>query len=273
MAGPYPPQATVTGTTAIANTDASILAWATGYIGYEPNGTGSGCDRGTNLTSQFETPERALGQAGNSNGENIGTTFDIVSLGRGGCITLTFDTPIADGNGFDFAIFENGFYSSTPETAFLELAWVEVSSDGTNFFRFPAFTTHTFAVSAFANVMDASNFDGFAGKYIAGYGVPFDLSTLADDPLLDKNAVSHIRLIDIIGDGNTSDNSATPQAIYDPYPTSDSAGFDLDAVAVLNQASSTPVDEVQVPIPVWSQILIALQLVSQAINSRKKFIH
>jgi len=36
-------------------------------------------------------------------------------------------------HGFDFAVFENSFNDS-----FLELAFVEVSSDGINFVRFPA---------------------------------------------------------------------------------------------------------------------------------------
>ena len=54
-------------------------------------------------------------------------------LGDDGSLVLTFPAPIADGAGPDFAVFENAF-----STEFLELAFVEVSSDGTNFTRFPA---------------------------------------------------------------------------------------------------------------------------------------
>ena len=55
----------------------------------------------------------------------------MVSLGKGGSITLSFDPPVSNGDGWDFAVFENGF-----EDTFLELAYVEVSSDGVVFVRF-----------------------------------------------------------------------------------------------------------------------------------------
>ena len=54
----------------------------------------------------------------------------ILSLGDGGEATLTFSTPISNGQGADFAIFENSFSAT-----FLELGLVEVSSDGQNFVR------------------------------------------------------------------------------------------------------------------------------------------
>ena len=59
--------------------------------------------------------------------------------------TVTFASPIYNGEGPDFAVFENGFdiddeYDPTGVLHFLELAFVEVSSDGENFFRFPAVT-------------------------------------------------------------------------------------------------------------------------------------
>ncbi|MFN6048554.1 MAG: T9SS C-terminal target domain-containing protein, partial [Bacteroidota bacterium] len=47
----------------------------------------------------------------------------VVSLGDGGIATLTFDPPITNGDGFDFAVFENTFLDT-----FLELAFVEVST-------------------------------------------------------------------------------------------------------------------------------------------------
>jgi len=251
-AGPFGPAAGQPGSQAIAYDDAGIKAWATGYENYVP---------GTDLDAEFQTPARALGVAGDSDGTGAGVTFDIVSLGRGGSITLIFDTPIVDGSGFDFAIFENSF-----NDVFLELAKVSVSSDGVNFVQFDALSTVPAPVNGFGSV-DATDLEQIAGKYRGGFGTPFDLAQLAGNPLLDVNNVSYVRLQDIIGDGSAS-NDLTPEtlahrlgidvselspallniannapaAIYDPYPTVGSAGFDLDAVAVLNQLKTITID-------------------------------
>ena len=45
-----------------------------------------------------------------------GTTSNAVTLGRNGQITLTFDSPLRDGFGSDFAVFEN-----SPVILFLNL--------------------------------------------------------------------------------------------------------------------------------------------------------
>ena len=74
----------------------------------------------------------ATGPADATTGDE-GNPFPVVSLGDGGSATLTFAQPLADVPGPDFAVFENAFNG-----AFLELAHVEVSSDGVNFFRFPS---------------------------------------------------------------------------------------------------------------------------------------
>ncbi|MEZ4549679.1 MAG: hypothetical protein R2874_04140 [Desulfobacterales bacterium] len=60
-------------------------------------------------------------------GPAVGSSFDVV-LGRGGSIILTFDPPVENGEGWDFAVFENSFNDFN-----LELAFVEVSSNGTDF--------------------------------------------------------------------------------------------------------------------------------------------
>lgn len=252
------PHCDIENTTAVRAIDNEIVGWATDYLGYAPSATGSDCDRGSNLSSEFSMPSKGLGPAGNSDGNLDGFTFDIVSLGRGGCITLTFDTPIADGQGWDFAVFENGFYASNPTQGFLELARVEVSSDGINFFQFDAFTTNSFPVGGFSNVMDATDYDGFAGKFVAGYGTPFDLSTLPNDALLNKQSVTHVRLRDVIGDGTFFDDSTPAATVYDPFATALSAGFDLDAVAVRNQS----VDSVSVPLPPVFLLLLAALLIA-----------
>jgi len=52
--------------------------------------------------------------------------------------------------------------------------------------------------------------------------------------LVDLSRISHIRIIDVVGDGSALDSTA--EVIYDPYPTTGSAGFDLDALGVSNGA-------------------------------------
>ena len=79
----------------------------------------------------------------------------IVSLGDAGVAVLTFSTPIRNGQGPDFAVFENAFSNT-----FLELALVEVSSDGQNFVRFDAIsnTDTTLQIGGFGHV-DATNLE------------------------------------------------------------------------------------------------------------------
>lgn len=217
-AGPYAPAAGVAGSTAIHKDSASFVGWATGWTNYVV---------GQDVTANFQTPEKALGKA-------VGDSFDICVLGNSGQITLTFDTPIVDGAGADFAVFENGFSNN-----FLELGFVEVSSDGSNFVRFPVHSLTPSPVNAFGSV-DPTNIDGFAGKYRQGYGTPFDLSLLSGAAGLDVSHVTHVRIVDVLGNGTEYDNSLpTPLPIYDPYKTTGSGGFDLDAVGVINVPEPT----------------------------------
>lgn len=211
-AGPFPPAAGQEGSTAIHMEDESIVAWATGWTNYV---------HGENLSTDWTNVVNALGPA-------TGDTWDVVSLGDGGQITMTFDTPIVNGPGYDFAVFGNSFNDH-----FLELAYVEVSSDGIHFHRFHNESLTTNEVPFLGAHMDPALIDGLAGKYRVGYGIPFDLNELADEPNLDVHDIRYVRLVDIIGDGSYTDSVG--RVIYDPHPTTGSAGFDLEAVAVLNE--------------------------------------
>lgn len=218
MAGLYPPEAGVQGTTAIQADDHAFISWATGYMDYMA---------GSNVDTTWRTPEKALGKA-------TGDSYDVVSLGRGGQITLTFTTPIEDGEGWDFAVFENSFSDS-----FLELAYVEVSSDGATYLRFDNDSLTAEPVGAYGSI-DPTDIEGLAGKYRQGYGTPFDLGDLGEKEevasgMVDLSHITHVRIIDIIGDGTFVDTSG--DIIYDPYPTVNSAGFDLDAIGVSNGAA------------------------------------
>jgi hypothetical protein len=212
-AGPYAPAANKTGSTAVSMNDPAIIDWASGWVDYVPGG---------NLASTWMNPQEALGPA-------EGTSFDVVSLGSGGTITMTFDPPLNNGSGWDFAIFENSFSDT-----FLELAYVEVSSDGVHFIRFDNDSLTAGPVGGFG-ATDPTNIDGFGGKYRQGFGTPFDLADLSTkedvlDGLVMLNEIAYIRIVDIIGDGTFFDTSG--DVIWDPYPTAQSAGFDLDAVGV-----------------------------------------
>ncbi|MDB4568545.1 hypothetical protein N9082_01885, partial [Akkermansiaceae bacterium] len=138
--------------------------------------------------------------------------------------TLEFSPPIQDGKGVDFAVFENGFTDT-----FLELAYVEVSSDGITFFRFENASETGSAVGPYG-ALDPTDVSGLAGKYRQGFGTPFDLSELVGAEAIDRSAVKYVRLIDVVG-GVSRDSS--DRIIYDPWPGSGAAGFDLDGIASL----------------------------------------
>lgn len=211
VAGSFSGAVGTAGCEAISKDATAFEAWANGNLTPQ---------YGTGVDTTWMTPAKAYGKA-------TGDAFDIVCLGNGGKITMTFPRPIRNGDGPDFAIFENGFSST-----FLELAFVEVSSDGVNYFRFPNRSEGVYAVGAFGMV-DPTTLNGLTGKYQAGYGTPFDLSNLPLSPLLDCENIRFVRIVDIIGDGNTPDS--TGHKIYDPTPTTGSGGFDLEAIGVLHQ--------------------------------------
>ncbi len=214
----YPPAAGIPGTTAIAKDDPRIVGWATGWV--EPVAYGTGVD------PAWKTPEKAVGPA-------QGTSTDIVSLGEGGTITLTFAPPIGNGPGPDFVVFENSFNDT-----FLELAYVEVSSNGVDFVRFDCAYLAGGSVGGFSG-HDSTVMGSLAGSYRQGYGAPFDLDALMMKPevrsgLIQLTQIRYVRIVDIVGDGSFTDSFG--HAIFDPYPTVGSAGFDLDAIGVLHQA-------------------------------------
>jgi len=161
-----------------------------------------------------------------------------------GYLTVTFPTGIRNGRGADFAVFENGFTYGSPNGLFMELAYVDVSSNGVDFVRFPSISTNTAPVAgsgAFAG-FDTSNVYNLAGKHAAGYGTPFDLSDLLDAPsvqsgLVNLNNIQYVRLFDIPGNGSFLDSLGNP--ILDNWLTTGTGGFDFrlpagQGVGVLN---------------------------------------
>lgn len=175
---------------------------------------------------------------GSPNGSNL----PVVSLGDGGKATVTFDGYITNGDGPDFAVFENSF-----DDNFLELAFVEVSSDGEHFVRFPATSlTQTTTQIGGTGRVDPTMINNLAGKYRTQWGTPFDLEELRDSVGLDINHITHVRMIDVVGsiDPQYGTRDHEGRLINDPYPTNNySGGFDLDAVGVIHFLSYSGIDE------------------------------
>jgi hypothetical protein len=150
-----------------------------------------------------------------------------------------FASSISDIPGPDFAVFENAFNSS-----FLELAHVEVSSDGVNFFRFPSISlTQTDTQIPGFGALDSTNLFNLAGKAPGGSGTPFDLAQLRRHaPVLDINRITHVRVIDVVGSLSVAHRSldSLGNPINDPYPTDhEFGGFDLDAVGAFSPVLTT----------------------------------
>jgi len=234
--------------------------WATEVVSYQP---------APGLDPQWTDPNMALGPV-------TGSNVDIVSLGdlsrqqidqgmSPGQITLYFDETIRQGKGYDFVVFENGFVSdanwSTGSIAgqmLAELGYVEVSSNGNDFVRFPAVSLTGEVAGGYVTI-EISKIYNLAGKHPNAYGIctgtPFDLKEIAEDPkvvsgLVDVNDIRYVRIVDIPGSGDFTDAamlSIDPGTwpawdfyqnnlpIYDAWVTYGSGGFDLEAIGVLKE--------------------------------------
>lgn len=243
----FAPPAEMPGSTAIPAESPQFVNWASGCI------IEAGFLDISNELLGFVTyglPEYATQMADNQ----------VVSLGDKGMATCFFDVPLANGEGWDFAVFENSF-----DDTFLELAFVEVSSDGEFFVRFEATSlTQTETQTETFGVLDATQINNLAGKYRGGYGVPFDLQELIDIDGLDINHIIAVRIIDVVGNIQPEWRSedALGHPINDPWPTAfETGGFDLDAVGVIHNQNNTDVvqfdekvDFLLYPNPLQSQL-------------------
>ena len=236
-AGPFAPAAGQTGSTAIHYDDPSIVAWASA-VGELVRGPYDISDPDSPFVS-FGNPGAALGPANGfdpSTGQPLTSADAVVSLGDAGFMTLLFPNPITDGPSWDLVVFENAF-----DDFFLELAFVEVTSDGVHYVRFPSTsltqTTTQIDQSTQTNSVDATNIDGLAGKYRASFGTPFDLSVLAGSPNLDVNRITAVRVVDVVGsiDPLYARRDSGNRIINDPWTTPfNTGGFDLDAIGAIH---------------------------------------
>jgi hypothetical protein len=181
----------------------------------------------------------------------------VLSLGIGGRVTLGFDVTITDGPGADLTVFENGFVFSGG--TFSEVAFVEVSTDGVNFARFPTRYAGLAGPQAPFGVQPFGTFSGLTGGLpglanvftnaidpfdpVGSGGESFDLAELTAHPLvvagtLDLAAIHFVRIVDVIA-GVDVDSFGVP--IED---NGGASGADIDAVAVIqhvgNQRPTAP---------------------------------
>ena len=114
-----------------------------------------------------------------------------------------------------------------------------MSSDGENFHRFQSQSLSPTNVQLGAfDLLQTASIHNLAGKYPSQWGTPFDLNDLLGIETLDVTAVSHIRIIDVVGsiDPTYASYDVNNNPINDPWPTPfESGGFDLDAIGVIHQ--------------------------------------
>ena len=223
--GPFCGGVGTDGCNAIAVDDNQFVAWATNVV----------LTRGPQIISNPNSPLASFGDETNAIGPATpNNSMDAVSLGDGGSALVTFERPIRNGEGPDFAVFENDINGG-----FLELAFVEVSSDGEHFVRFPATSlTQTETQTGSFALTDPTFINNLAGKFKIGYGTPFDLEELADSANLNIDSIVYVRIIDVVGniDPQYATYDAFGHIVNDPWPTDfASCGFDLTGVGVIHQ--------------------------------------
>jgi hypothetical protein len=168
-------------------------------VSYNPGpGTGFGQDR---------YPDIIMGPPLGC-GEGCGS-LDVLSLGKGGNIIVSFDITIVDGEGPDLAVFENPFIG------WPELATVSASINGTDWVSWPC-----------AAIDEANNYPGCAG---------FNPVLTHPDNCIDATDpnVSGGDLFDLADIGLSE---ASFIRIQDTGLFGD--GFDLDAIAIINGQSN-----------------------------------
>lgn len=204
--------------------DGTLIAWANTVIS---------AVRGP---QDYQQPGLGLSAYGNES-DVLGSAGTPFSLGDGGSITVGFATEIANGAGDDFVVFENGFAWNG---VYMELGFVEVSSNGMDFARLPAFCRQDSVVGPW-DTSAPELFYNLAGNFVGGTGIDLQDLITAGDPLVlsgtvDVDHILFVRVVDVVGDlaGNATQDYLG-RAVADPYPTTgEASGMDFTGVAVIN---------------------------------------
>ena len=164
-------------------------------------------------------------------GTSHGST-DVVSLGSGGGIVVSFDpNTIVDGPGVDFIVFENPFWvGGSSSDVYAEPGEVSVSNDGVTWATFPCIPTVDPGSPLGTGV--APPYGQCAGWHVVysapGNGIsPVDPATAGGDAFdladVGLSSARYVRIVD-------KTQEACPEAGEKP----DNNGFDLDAVSIVN---------------------------------------
>lgn len=227
---------------ALALATACVLAISASACGAEPNASGSDTNPGA---AGAQGNDRALPYAtrvvsfdpgdgagfgedalpgvvlGPPSGHGTGAgSLDVLSLGKGGSIVLGFEPfAIVDGDGPDLVVFENPFWpGGDPRAVYAEPGQVSVSEDGVAWVTFPCD----------AEGDGEGHFAGCAGvtpteEYDPVSLVPLDPTRTGGDAFdLSELGLAAARFVKVT---DVSNAGAAP-----------SAGFDLDAVGLVNTA-------------------------------------
>jgi hypothetical protein len=217
--------------------------FATSVVNFT-QGTGSGTFVSTN----------ALG--GPQGGGLTAGSLNVCTLGVGGSLTVGFEVVITDGPGADVSVFENAFLFGTE--SFSEVAYVEVSTNGTDFARFDSrYAGPSTGLSGFTAPLGTySGLTGFVpivanvvtntvdplDPVVAG-GEAFDLADLATHPLVvggqvNLAAIHFVRIVDV---PHATGLDSFGSVIFDNSGATGTA--DIDAVAVLNHTGSVTANQ------------------------------
>jgi hypothetical protein len=216
-----------------ASDDAGVISLGDGGFFDAPEADGrkptvdggfEGPDGSVIRADRFITPGIVEGPPAGG-GSNLGS-LDVVSLGVNGEIIVGFPpNAIVDGPGVDFIVFENPFYiAGDPTRPNAELGEVSVSDDGVTWKTFPC---------ASKNESPYGACGGWHPIYSApGNGIsPVDPKTAGGDQYdLADVGLAHARFVrirDIYAGAGT-----IPCPMQPPKPTT--AGFDLDAIAIVH---------------------------------------
>jgi hypothetical protein len=194
------------------------------------------------------------------------------SLGIGGSLTLAFAGGIGDAPGADFLVAENAFlHASAWWQVFAEVMFVEVSSDGVHFCRFPSRYFGPSTPPGALGTIATGSYAGLAGQtpvwlgpgvdpqdVASAGGDAFDLADLANEPpvqlgLVDLSAITQVRLVDVPS-GLALDSTGVP--ILDPGGGS----ADVDAVTVIHAAGPPPASHPDVALQIAADGTIVLRL-------------
>lgn len=218
--------------------------FATQVVAYDTRG---------NLGGGIFDPPAMLGRP-QGGGAGQGSVH-VHSQGIGGHSVLGFAVTITDGPGADFLVAENPFFASLGRS-FAEMVFVEVSTNGTDFARFPSAWYGPDAEPGPFGTVLVGSYSGLAGAtpvhahpanpgvdpqdVVEAGGEAFDLADLVNDPLVRNgrvqlNAIHYVKLVDVV---SGVDRDARGRLLRDPG----NGSADVDAVTVIHHVGNVAAD-------------------------------